>query len=329
MNRQFRKSRVRMEWNNVNPKMMSMFGQGGAMFGVLLPELAKEDKMIMVLSADMSTPAGLDKFKSTFPDQFINLGIAEQNMIGVGAGLASEGYNVITEAQACFITMRCYEQIRQYLGYMGNRQIVIGYASGFSLTYMGNTHYALEDIALMRTIPDMNVIAPCDALEAMKALEWAVSTQKSTYIRIFGGTGIPVVYNKDIDFQIGKAIRLKKGSKIQIIATGSMVASAIKVTDRLESEGISVDLIDMHTIAPLDTEIISCSVDKIFTIEEHRMTGGLGDAVASFIATHEDYPLLVKIAAPDKFCNVGDYNFLLEANALSEDKIYDKIKKSI
>lgn len=318
-----------MEWSKINPRMMSMFGQGGAMFGVMLPDLAKGDNNLMVLSADMSTPAGLDKFKSAFPERFLNLGIAEQNMIGVGAGLNSEGYKVITEAQACFITMRCYEQIRQYLGYMGGRQVVVGYASGLTLTYMGNTHYALEDIALMRTVPGMNVIAPCDALEAMKALELAVDANESTYIRIYGGTGIPVVHEKDFDFNIGKAIRLREGTDIQIVATGSMVAPAIRVSERLATEGVSVDLIDMHTISPLDSEIISRSVRKIFTIEEHRMTGGLGDAVASVIATGMGYPRLVKIAAPDTFCRVGDYGYLLELNGLSEDKIYEKIKKSI
>lgn len=318
-----------MEWNKINPKMMSMFGQGGAVFGVLLPELAKEDSKIMILSADMSTPVGLDKFKSTYPEQFLNLGIAEQNMIGVGAGLASEGFNVVTEAQACFITMRSYEQIRQYLGYMKNRQVVIGFASGFSLTYMGNTHYALEDIALMRTVPGMNVIAPCDALEAMKAFDCALHAPNPTYIRLFGGTGTPIVHKENFDFEIGRAIRLKDGKDIQLIATGSMVAIALKVSEKLEAEGLSVDLVDMHTIAPLDTDVISNSVKKIFTIEEHRMTGGLGDAVASFIATHEGYPKLIKIAAPDDFCSVGDYSYLLEINGLSEEKIYNKIKKSI
>lgn len=318
-----------MEWNNVNPKMMSMFGQGGAMFGVLLPELAKTDDKIMVLSADMSSPVGLDKFKTTFPDQFLNLGIAEQNMIGVGAGLASEGYNVITEAQACFITMRSYEQIRQFLGYMGNKQVVVGFASGFSLTYMGNTHYALEDIALMRTVPDMNIVAPCDALQAMKALDAALKSNHSTYIRLFGGTGTPIVYNNDCEFQIGKANLLQDGHDIQLIATGSMVHTALKVAERLNNDGISVNVTDMHTISPLDTTAISKTVKTIFTIEEHRTTGGLGDAVASVIASASGYPRLVKIAAPDSFCAVGDYNYLLDINNLSEDKIYDKIKQSL
>lgn len=318
-----------MEWNNINPKLLSIFGQAGAMFGVYLPEAAKDYNKIMVLSADMSTPAGLDKFKSSFPDKFLNLGIAEQNMIGVGAGLASEGYNVIAEAQACFITMRSYEQIRQYVGYMQNKEIIVGLFSGFSLTYMGNTHYALEDIALMRTIPGLNIIAPCDAFEAVKAFEAAIKTNAPTYIRLYGGGGSPIVYESNFDFEIGKAIRLKDGSDIQIIATGSMVPISIKVAAKLEQNNISVDLIDMHTISPLDISVIKKSVKKIFTIEEHRTIGGLGDAVAGYISENSDYPSIKKIGVPNHFSKVGDYKYLLNSNGLSEDGIFNQIMKSL
>lgn len=318
-----------MDWSKANPKMMSMFGQSGSVFGVLLPEMAKEDSKIMVVSADMSTPAGLDKFKAAYPEQFLNFGIAEQNMIGAGAGLADEGYTVVAEAQACFVTMRCYEQLRQYCGYMGCKMIVVGILSGYSLTYMGNTHYALEDIALMRTIPGMNVIAPCDALEAMKAFEAAIVNEKPTYIRLFGSTGTPIVHRGDFQFEIGKTIKLIEGKDIQIVATGSMVSTALKVAERLSMEGISVDLIDMHTVSPLDVSVLKRDVNKIFTIEEHRATGGLGDAVAAYIAEAGDFPRLIKIAAPDRFGKVGDYSYLLEENNLSVDKIFETIKNNI
>lgn len=302
-----------------------MFGQGGSMFGVLLPELVNAGENLMVLSADMSSPAGLDKFKSSFPERFLNLGIAEQNMIGVGSGLADEGFTVISEAQACFISMRCYEQVRQFLGYMQGKQILIGYGSGFSLTFMGNTHYALEDIALMRLVPGMNVVAPCDALEAMKALDAAVSSPNPTYIRMFGGTGIPVVHNSDFDFTLGKAIKLREGHDIQIIATGSMVSKSLKVAEALAEKGIDAEVVDMHTISPLDTAVLRKDVKMIVTVEEHRPSGGLGDACASFMACALGYPNLVKIAAEEAFSKVGSYDFLLEENGLSIDKIINKI----
>ena len=220
--------------NKINVKLLSMAGQGGSAFGIALMEMMKERDNIMVLSADMSTPAGLDKFKATYPDHFINVGIAEQNMIGIAAGLAEEGYKVICVAQACFITMRCFEQIRQYAGYMGIPMVLVGIGSGLSLQYMGNTHYSLEDIALMRMIPGMNVMAPCDSLEAMKTLQTAVNQNSSSYIRLWGGTGIPTVHTEDFHFEYGKAIILREGKDLTLVATGSMVSLALKVAESLK-----------------------------------------------------------------------------------------------
>lgn len=309
--------------------MLSMFGQAASIFGAFLPELSEQRDDIIVLSADMSTPAGLDKFKSQFPGRFINLGIAEQNMIGVGAGLADEGFTIISEAQACFITMRCYEQIRQYSGYMKGKQILVGLSSGFSLTYMGNTHYALEDIALMRTIPGMTVIAPCDAFEAVKAFDAAVRYDSPCYIRLIGGPGIPVVHSSDIKFEIGKAIRLREGNTVQIIATGSMVTESLKAADMLAESGIEAEVLDMHTISPIDIDAIRKDVKTIITVEEHREIGGLGDAVASAISTVTGYPQLLKIAAPMSFGRVGDYHYLLEQNGLTAQKIFENISNNL
>ena len=174
--------------NKININFLSMAGQGGSAFGVGLMSLIQEHPEIMVLSSDMSSPAGLDKFKASYPDHFMNVGIAEQNMIGIAAGLSNEGFRPICVAQASFISMRSFEQIRQYCGYMKLPLVIVGIGSGLSLQYMGNTHYAIEDIALMQSIPGMTVVAPCDSLEAMKALEAAVIDNHSVYLRFFGGT---------------------------------------------------------------------------------------------------------------------------------------------
>lgn len=309
--------------------MLSMFGQAASIFGAFLPEISEQHDDIMVLSADMSTPAGLDKFKSLYPERFINLGIAEQNMIGVGAGLADDGYTVVSEAQACFITMRSYEQIRQFSGYMKGKQIFVGLSSGFSLTYMGNTHYALEDIALMRTIPGMIVIAPCDAFEAIKSFEAAIKCGSPCYIRLFGGPGIQVVHTTDFNYEIGKAIKLREGNDIQIIATGSMVSQSLKAAEILAESGIEAEVLDMHTIAPIDSNAIRKDVKKTITVEEHREVGGLADAVASVIASASGYPQLIKIAAPMSFGNVGDYQYLLEQNGLTAQKIFENISNNL
>lgn len=309
-------------------KMLSMFGLGGSLFGIKLIELAKEHENILVLSSDVSTPAGLDKYKSLFPDRFMNMGIAEQNMIGTAAGLTDEGYKTISVAQACFISMRCFEQVRQYVGYMKSPQILIGFGSGLSLSFMGNTHYALEDIALMRTVPGMTIVAPCDSLQAMKVLEASLNHDGPIYIRLFGGTGTPIVFNDDFEYHIGKAISLIEGSTIQIIATGSMVSNSIKVANILNEEGISTAVIDMHTIKPLDVDSIDLKCRVVVTIEEHHIIGGLGSAVAEYISSNscDTKPRLLRIGVDDKFSKVGDYNYLLETNGLSNESILNKIK---
>lgn len=315
-----------MEKSNFNAKILSSFGQGGSVFGITLLDILKKQNNIMVLAADMSTPAGLDKFKSLYPNHFFNLGIAEQNMIGVAAGLTDEGYKVISVAQACFISMRCFEPVRQFLGYMHSKQILVGVSSGFSLTFLGNTHYALEDIALMRSIPGMTIIAPSDAIQAMKALDAAIHADAPVYIRLYGGTSLPIVYEDDFDYQIGKAIKLKSGKDLQLIATGSMVSIALKVADALEGEGISVSVIDMHTIKPLDTTALDMNVSMLISLEEHSVVGGLGDSIASYLSQYTSHPKLLKIGVEDKFSVVGDYPYLMEQNGLSCDKIIERIK---
>ncbi len=315
-----------METNKLNTKILSSLGQGGSIFGITLLDLMKEREDIVVLSADMSTPAGLDKFKSLYANHFFNLGIAEQNMIGVAAGLMDEGYKTISVAQACFISMRCFEPVRQFLGYMHSKQVLVGIGSGFSLTFMGNTHYALEDIALMRSIPGMTVIAPSDALQAMKALEAAMRKDGPVYIRLHGGAALPIVYEEDFDFEIGKAISLRTGKDIQLIATGSMVSIALQVADQLAGEGISVSVFDMHTIKPLDTTILDMGVPVIISLEEHRVIGGLGDSIADYLSRYESHPRLLKIGVKDEFSVVGDYSYLMEQNGLSRDKIVERVK---
>lgn len=318
-----------MENKPLNPKLLSMFGMGGSVFGFALPELSKNHQDILVLSADMSSPAGLDKFKSSFPDRFINVGIAEQNMIGMAAGLTDSGYKCICVAQSCFISMRDYEMVRQFCGYMSSPLILIGIHGGFSLTFFGNTHYALEDIALMRTIPGMNVIAPCDALEAVKAFDQAVRMNSHVYIRLQGGAGWSIVHNEDFDFKIGKGIKLREGKDAQIISTGSMVGNSLKAAELLAKEGIQIEVIDMHTIKPLDTDIINRDNDLVFTVEEHRPTGGLGDAVADYLSGHDRKPRLVKICVDEIFPQVGDYGYLLDQCGLQPNQIVERIKNEI
>lgn len=311
--------------NKVNFKLMSMSGQGGSVFGISLIELMNHRNDLIVLSSDMSTPAGLDRFKAAYPDHFMNMGIAEQNMIGTAAGLAEEGYKPICVAQACFITMRSFEQVRQYCGYMQIPMVIIGIGSGVSLQYMGNTHYAVEDLALMRTIPGMEVIAPCDSYEAVLAFEYAVNTNHPVYIRLFGGTAIPAVFNEEKEFECGKAIKMREGKDVQIIATGSMVGNALKVAEDLSTEGIESSVVDMHTVKPLDKDAIVLNKKLVVTLEEHNIFGGLGSAVADVLSQYACHPKLLKLGINDCFVPVGSYKYLLQQCGLD----VESIKKSI
>ena len=311
--------------NKVNFKLMSMAGQGGSVFGISLIELMNHRNDLIVLSSDMSTPAGLDKFKAAYPDHFMNMGIAEQNMIGTAAGLAEEGYKPICVAQACFITMRSFEQVRQYCGYMQIPMVIIGIGSGVSLQYMGNTHYAIEDLALMRTIPGMEVIAPCDSYEAVLAFEYAVKSNYPVYIRLFGGTAIPAVFNEEKEFNGGKAIKMREGKDVQIIATGSMVGIALKVAEGLAAEGIDSTVVDMHTVKPLDEDAIELNKKLVVTLEEHSIIGGLGSAVADVLSQYANHPKLLKLGINDCFVPVGSYNYLLQQCGLDIESIKNEI----
>ncbi len=307
---------------NYNSKLMAMVGQSASIFGLALPEIAAQREDIIVLAADQSVPAGLDKFKSMFPDRFYNVGIAEQNMIGVAAGLSDEGYLPICVAQSCFLTMRAFEPIRQYAGYMQKRMILVGLFSGFTTSLMGNTHYAKEDISLMRTIPGMQVVAPADAIEAVKCFESAIYSPNPTFIRLWGGTNIPVVHQSDYNYELGKAILLRKGKDIQLVAMGSMVSQALNAAKLLEEEGIEADVINMHTIKPLNATLLDMK-KTIFVIEEHSIIGGLGEALNGI-----GIPVK-KIGIEDSFGVVGKYDYLLEHNNLTSEKIKEIIIKNL
>ena len=315
--------------SKANFKLMSMAGQGGSIFGISLMELMGRRNDLMVLSSDMSTPAGLDKFKAAYPDHFMNMGIAEQNMIGTAAGLAEEGYKPICVAQACFITMRSFEQVRQYCGYMQIPMVIIGIGSGVSLQYMGNTHFAIEDLALMRTIPGMEVIAPCDSYEAVLAFEYAVNGKHPVYIRLFGGTAISAVFNEETAFNGGKAIKMREGKDVQMIATGSMVGHALKVAEELSAEGIDASVVDMHTIKPLDKEAIDLNKKLIVTLEEHNVIGGLGGAVADVLSQYANHPKLLKLGVNDRFVPVGSYKYLLQQCGLDIESVKNQIINNI
>lgn len=302
-----------------------------ATFGRVVLELAKTNDKIVVLVADQSSFAGLDDFKKIFPTRHFNVGIAEQNMIGVATGLAKEGFVPFVAAQAAFATARCLEQIKVNAGYMNQNIKIVGLSAGLSIGILGATHMCNEDIALMRGIPNLIILSPADCAEAAKALTAAAQIKKPTYIRLTGWINSPVVYKSDYDFEIGKSLVMQEGSDIAIIATGSMVYESMRAARVLAKENISAKIVNFHTIKPLDTAML----DEIFkhyklvvTVEEHFKIGGLGSAVAEYKAAFKKAPPQLILGIEDKFEKAGEYNFLLEKCGLTAKQIAQRILKT-
>jgi len=308
-------------------KMWSRIGSR-ATFGMVALELGKTIEDLMILTGDTSTSAGLERFKKTYPDKFLDVGIAEQNMMGIAAGLASEGVKVITSTFAPFQTMRCCEQIKVNLGYMRHKVCMVGLASGVVLGTLGYTHCSIEDVAVMRSIPGITVISPADCVETVKATLAAVDHKESVYIRLTGGAKNPPVYSEDYDFEIGKANILREGNDVTIIAAGTMVYESLKVADILHERGISATVVNMHTIKPIDTSVIEkvCKFSKlVVTVEEHSTIGGLGSAVAEFKTTLKKSPPQIFIGLPDNYGSSGAYAYLLEKHGLTAEQIVERI----
>ena len=303
-----------------------------AIFGMYLVDNIDKFSNIHVLTADMSVASCLDRIKLQMPERYTDVGIAEQNMIGVASGLASEGFHPIAICQAVFITMRAFEMNRQLLGYMRNNVILVGLHAGFFLQFMGTTHYAVEDIAIMRTIPGMTILSPADAGESVACMQAALNHNGSVYIRLTGGSMAKTVYPASCDVKIGKSQIVRAGNEITIFATGTMVGQSIEAADILMNEyGIDAKVIDVYSIKPIDTDVINESKNHklIVSVEEHSIIGGLGSALSDHISSQGGFPPLLKLGVQDKFGKVGDYQFLLEQNRLTPELLAKDIINKI
>ena len=319
-----------MDINDRNIKMWSTIGSR-ATFGLAALELAKEIDNLMVLTCDVSTSAGLDRFRKTHPDKYLDLGIAEQNMIGVAAGLASENFNVITTTFAPFQTIRCCEQIKVNLGYMKQPVCMVGIASGLALGTLGYTHCCIEDVGILRTIPGIIIISPADSLETTKALEAAVKSEKPSYIRLTGSSNNPIVYNKDYKFKIGESITLRDGEDITIFCAGTMVYHSLEAAKILETKNISTKVVNMHTIKPIDKIAIdeACNSKLIVSVEEHNVIGGLGSAIAEYKSSLHKSPKQLILGIKDTYSKGGNYKFLGEKHRLTPKKLVEDIFSSL
>ncbi len=292
-----------------------------------LTALAAKDPSVVFLTADLGFKL-FDDFAARFPGRFMNVGVAEANMIGVAAGLALGGYRPFVYSIVPFATLRCFEQIRNDVCYNKVPVTVVGVGGGFAYGPNGPTHHATEDIAVMRSLPNLTVVCPGDPVEAELAVMAIGEQQGPTYLRL-GRAGDPVVHTTKPDFCLGKAITLQRGSDCSLISTGGMLPVAMEAAELLRGE-ISCQVVSMHTVKPLDgIALRDCcrETQAIFTLEEHSLTGGFGSAVGEWLAGHRMQTPLHSFGSRDSFLHVsGSQDYLREASGISARQIAQTIR---
>ena len=299
-------------------------------YGKALKELGATRDDVLVLDADLAKATKTITFKKDFPDKFIDCGIAESNMMGIAAGLATSGYTVFASSFAMFAAGRAFEQVRNSIAYPRLNVKIGATHAGISVGEDGASHQCCEDIALMRSIPGMVIINPADDIEAIQAVHAAADFDGPVYMR-FGRLAVPRVNAEDYKFEIGKGVELRGGKDVTIVATGLMVAPALEAAEMLKADGIDARVINIHTIKPIDKDILVKAAKEtgaIVTAEEHNVIGGLGGAVCE--ALSEEYPVpVVRLGVEDTFGKSGPALELLKIYGLDAEHIAEKAKKAV
>lgn len=319
-----------MKVTSANIRAWSRLGQRGSAFGIAMPDIVSGRDNVKLLTADLALLSGMDRFITAYPNNFLNVGIAEQNMIGIAAGLAMEGDCVFATTYASFIAVRSLEHVRQHLSHLKCNVKIVGSSAGVVAAKSGVSHWATEDLAFTRVLPNLKVFSPADSLETIKVMQYAASNDAPMYIRLSGGLNCPVVYKEDYEFVPGKLQTLHEGSDIAIIATGLMVSEALNAVELLEQKNISCAVFNMHTIKPLDTEGLSDifkNYKMIVTVEEHNILGGMGSAVAEYKAQFSNMPKQVFIGFQDSFVEAGAQRYIWEKVGLTDTLIAKRIEE--
>lgn len=299
-------------------------------YGEALAEIGAKYDNLIVLDADLSCATKTGTFKKQYPERFFNCGIAEQNLIGVATGLTIAGKLVFCSSFAMFAAGRAFEQVRNAVGYPHNNVKIAATHAGPSVGEDGATHQCNEDIALMRTIPGMTILSPADGNEAKACVRAAAEFDGPVYLR-FGRMPVPMIFDDDYKIEIGKGVTLKDGSDVTIIANGLLVGMALEAAETLKEEGISARVINIHTIKPLDEELVIKAAKEtgaVVTAEEHSVIGGLGGAVAETLASTYPVPVL-RVGVEDKFGTSAPAAEVLKAYGLTAENIVAKAKQAI
>ena len=300
----------------------------GAFFSTLT-EVAEHDDRVFLLVGDLGFGV-VDPFVKKFPDRFLNVGVAEQNMTGIAAGMALSGKIVFTYSIANFPILRCLEQIRNDVCYHRANVKIVSIGGGYSYGSLGMTHHATEDIAILRALPEMVVVAPGDPIETEAATRAVAKHAGPCYLRL-GRAGEPKIHEAGVIFQLGKAIRVREGDALTLISTGAMLETAVRAADELASKGMDIRVLSMHTVKPLDTESVLAAAREtgaIITVEEHSIIGGLGGAVAEILAeSNEPRVPFKRLGIPSAFStDIGNQDYLRAQSGLSLDSILASIE---
>jgi transketolase len=297
-------------------------------FGEALVEAGEKNPDIIAISADSSSGSGLTLFRNRFPSRHLEFGIMEQGIIGYASGLATTGKIPFVVAIAPFVTARPFEMFRNDLGYMRQNVKVVGRCAGLTYSTLGATHQSLEDIAIIRTIPGVVVVNPGDPVEIKKATHALAAHRGPAYMKI-GSPKMPVLNREDYSFELGKGVVMKDGTDVTLIGTGTVLSKAFLASELLEKDGISVRLINIHTIKPLDRDLLlkaARETGRIVTVEEHYLIGGLGGAVAELLAREHPCPMRM-IGVDDQYASNGPYEELLGLYGLQPEQIAATVKK--
>lgn len=311
-----------------NIRTWARLGQRGTFFAIALPELGAEYEDLRLLTADVAQLSSMARFQSAYPEKFLNVGIAEQNMIGIAAGLAMEGRCVFAGTYASFIAVRSLEHVRQHLAHLQCNVKIVGFSAGVIAARSGVAHWATEDIAFMRALPNLTVFSPSDCLDAYKIARYAAETEGPMYIRLSGGPNGPIVHKEDYDFIAGKMDRLQDGNDVCIFATGLMVKEALDAAELLLERGISCTVYNVHTIKPLDLAALERARQShrlLVSLEEHSIIGGLGGAIAEYLSEAGGGPKLMRMGIPDAYSAAGSQRWIWEQNGIDCASIAKRI----
>lgn len=295
-------------------------------FGEALVEVASKNENVVALSADSSSGSGMSEFHKKFPGRHFEFGIMEQGIVGFASGLATTGKIPVFAAIAPFVTARPFEMFRNDLGYMNQNAKIVGRCVGLTYNQLGSTHHSIDDVAIIRTIPGVTIINPGDPVTIKKAVHAMVDHVGPCYLKI-GSPKMPEIYPEDVDFKLGKGIVLKEGTDVALIGTGTVLSKAVAAAKLLEEAGVSVRLIDMHTVKPIDRDLVLSAakeIGKIVTVEEHFLAGGLGSIIAELCS--QEHPVRMKmIGIDDEYASNGPYEELLGKYGLQPEQIKESV----